>query len=172
MRLHLQDHWSREVDVDNYRKPVLDAVAAGLFDPEPDRVTRWRGYPGHRFRTLLVHRLRDGAYPEREGAVVIVSARALTAAARRPVGQSKAWAGLSGREARTGFPRRGDTPRGPGRTSGRAGMVQTPDRSTVGRRTAINASGEIGRAGTFRAPGGRTVPRVAASCGHIAPPSH
>ena len=76
LRFHLQNHWNREVDIDNYCKPVLDAVAAGLFDPEPDRVTKWRGYPEHRFRTLLIHRLRDGAYPEQEGAVVIVSARA------------------------------------------------------------------------------------------------
>lgn len=75
LRFHLQNHWNREVDIDNYCKPVLDAVAAGLFDPEPDRVTKWRGYPEHRFRTLLIHRLRDGAYPEQEGVVVIVSAR-------------------------------------------------------------------------------------------------
>ena len=75
LRFHLPNHWNREVDVDNYCKPVLDAVAAGLFDPEPDGVTRWRGYPEHRFRTLLVHRLRDGSYPAQEGAVIVVSGR-------------------------------------------------------------------------------------------------
>ena len=77
LRFHLPNHHNREVDIDNYCKPVLDAVAAGLFDPEPDEVTKWRGYPEHRFHTLLVHRLRDGSDPMDEGVVVMVSARSL-----------------------------------------------------------------------------------------------
>ena len=75
LRFHLPNHHNREVDIDNYCKPVLDAVAAGLFDPAPNDVTGWRGYPEHRFRTLLVHRLRDGADPAQEGVVIAVSTR-------------------------------------------------------------------------------------------------
>ncbi|MYA50814.1 MAG: RusA family crossover junction endodeoxyribonuclease [Chloroflexi bacterium] len=56
---HLPSHWNQHLDVENYVKPVLDGLAAGLFcstDRELADIRIWN-YPDHNFRTLLIHRL-------------------------------------------------------------------------------------------------------------------
>lgn len=59
----------RTLDVENFVKPVLDAVAAGLFcdpDTEPDAIERWE-YDDSNFTTLFVHRLPTLRTPRKRG---------------------------------------------------------------------------------------------------------
>ena len=67
-------------DVDNYVKPVLDGLAAGLFlpdDKDPAHLERFDVYHGgvddSSFRILLIHRLPDAETPEEEGVRLFVS---------------------------------------------------------------------------------------------------
>ncbi len=64
-------------DVDNYIKPIIDAIAAGLFcEPhkDPSTITYW-GYDDSNFKTLFAHRLPDTDDSEAEGVAISVSAR-------------------------------------------------------------------------------------------------
>lgn len=66
---------TQDLDVENYVKPIVDAIAAGLFcDPQtnPLAIRRW-DYDDSNFNTLLVHRLPDTDLPEDEGVAVFVS---------------------------------------------------------------------------------------------------
>lgn len=68
--------WQR-LDVENYVKPTLDALAAGLFsEPGEDlaSIPRW-DYDDSSFSTLLIHRLPDAASAADEGVAVFVSAK-------------------------------------------------------------------------------------------------
>ena len=64
-RFRQRQHRSQEGDLDNYVKPVLDGLAAGLFLPEdtdPGDVwpfTVHRGVNDQNFRTLLIRRVDD-----------------------------------------------------------------------------------------------------------------
>ena len=64
---------SQDFDVDNYVKPILDALTKGLGLP-------WKGkrewdYDDSNFTTLLIHRLPDAGSREAEGAAIAVSSR-------------------------------------------------------------------------------------------------
>ena len=64
---------AQDFDVDNYVKPILDALAKGLGLP-------WKGkrewdYDDSNFTTLLIHRLPDAGSREAEGAAIAVSSR-------------------------------------------------------------------------------------------------
>ena len=66
------------MDVENFTKPVVDAIAAGLFCEEqkdPKDIATWN-YDDSNFNTLLIHRLPDAAEPEDEGIVISVSSSA------------------------------------------------------------------------------------------------
>ena len=70
-------HGYRPLDVENFLKPVVDALAAGLFCDEwtdPRAINRW-DYDDSNFNTLLVHRLADAGTRRGEGVAVCVSAR-------------------------------------------------------------------------------------------------
>ena len=78
MRFHLGNHGNRDLDAENFVKPIIDAIAAGLFCPdstEPQNIKRW-GYDDSNFNTLLIHRLPDAQTPCDEGIAISVSARA------------------------------------------------------------------------------------------------
>ena len=68
-----------KLDVDNYVKPVLDGLAAGLFLPDgtdPGEVERFdvhHDVDDSNFRILLIHRLPDAEPPEEEGVCLFVS---------------------------------------------------------------------------------------------------
>ena len=70
---------TQELDVDNYVKPVLDGLAAGLFLPEDtDPADVWPFDSHHdvddsNFRILLIHRLRDVETPKEEEVLLFVS---------------------------------------------------------------------------------------------------
>ena len=96
---HLPSHNNpKQLDVENFVKPIIDATAAGLFcgnqtDPatiqssrrrpggrvgyEPGAVPMryWADYDDSGFTTLLIHRLPDAPSREAEGAAIAVSAR-------------------------------------------------------------------------------------------------
>ena len=73
---HLPSHGNQKnLDVENFIKPVIDALAAGLFcDPgqDPREIAEWR-YDDSNFRTLLIHRLEDASRSENEGVSISVS---------------------------------------------------------------------------------------------------
>lgn len=65
-----------DFDVENFVKPVLDGLAAGLFCP-PDQDPRAIGrfnYDDSGFSTLFIHRLPDAPHPDDEGVAIRVSA--------------------------------------------------------------------------------------------------
>ena len=70
-------HGYRPLDVENFVKPVIDALAAGLFcrnATDPRRIAKW-DYDDSNFNTLLIHRLPDAATRADEGVAVCVSVR-------------------------------------------------------------------------------------------------
>ena len=76
-RFHPGNHQNQELDVENYVKPVVDAVAAGLFleeERDPSEIQTW-AFPDSNFRTLLIHRAADPKDRYEEGVHVSVSAR-------------------------------------------------------------------------------------------------
>ena len=76
-RFHPANHGFQELDVENFIKPVLDAVAAGLFVEEhidPNHLQHW-SFDDSNFRTLLIHRGPNPSNPNGEGVQVFVSAQ-------------------------------------------------------------------------------------------------
>ena len=64
-------------DVENYIKPILDAIAAGLFcspETEMEEIEMWN-YDDSNFNTLLIHRLPDAAFEKAEGIAICVSSK-------------------------------------------------------------------------------------------------
>ena len=77
LRFHMGNHGNQDFDVDNFVKPIIDAIAAGLFCPnstEPQNIKRWC-YDDSNFNTLLIHRLPDTRTRAGEGIAISVSAR-------------------------------------------------------------------------------------------------
>ena len=73
LRFHPDNHGGDSLDVDNYTKPIFDAVAGGLFSDEaPETVEVWN-FPDSNFQTLLIHRLPDADGASEEGAAISVS---------------------------------------------------------------------------------------------------
>ncbi|MBM4384778.1 MAG: hypothetical protein FJ091_15610 [Deltaproteobacteria bacterium] len=73
---HAASHGNRPLDIENFLKPTLDAIAAGLFAANEIRleeVTRWH-FDDSGFRDLYAHRLPDVATAAHEGAAVFVCA--------------------------------------------------------------------------------------------------
>lgn len=56
--------YDSKLDVDNYIKPINDALAVGLFGRADDS----------NFKTLLVYRLPDATHKDQEGVAIYVSA--------------------------------------------------------------------------------------------------
>ena len=67
------------LDVENFVKPVVDGLAAGLFcdnDTDPNHIELWN-YDDSNFNTLLIHRLEDARRPEDEGIAISISSSSL-----------------------------------------------------------------------------------------------
>ena len=67
----------QKLDIDNRIKPILDALAAGLFcenEKNPKDIETWN-YDDSNFKTLLTHRLPDTDSPEAEGVAICVSSQ-------------------------------------------------------------------------------------------------
>lgn len=77
MRFCLANHGNMDLDAENFIKPIIDAIAAGLLcdsQTQPQNIERW-GYDDSNFNTLLIHRLPDARTRTGEGIVISVSAR-------------------------------------------------------------------------------------------------
>ena len=77
MRFHMGSHGNMDLDVENFIKPVIDAIAAGLFcrnSTDLDGIAKW-DYDDSNFKTLLIHRLPDARTRDGEGIGVCVSVR-------------------------------------------------------------------------------------------------
>lgn len=77
MWFHLGNHGNMDLDAENFIKPIIDAIAAGLFSDSqthPQNIKRW-GYDDSNFNTLLIHRLPDAHTKAGEGIAISVSAR-------------------------------------------------------------------------------------------------
>ena len=77
LSFHPANHGNRDLDVENFVKPILDALAAGLFcDPQtdPKDIKKW-DYDDSNFNTLLIHRLPNADVRDKEGIAICVSAR-------------------------------------------------------------------------------------------------
>ena len=75
-RFNAANHGYQPLDVENFLKPVVDALAAGLFcddSTDPRRIRRW-DYDDSNFDTLLIHRLPDAPTRQGEGVAICVSA--------------------------------------------------------------------------------------------------
>ena len=78
MSFHPSSHGRQSLDIENFLKPALDALACGLaIGPDEDLSTlaRWH-FDDSRFVYLLIHRLPDAAAAAGEGAAFIVSSSA------------------------------------------------------------------------------------------------
>ena len=77
LSFHLPSHGNqKKLDVENFIKPTIDVLAAGLFccfETDPQDINHWN-YDDSNFRTLLVHRLPDARNRQSEGAAIAVSA--------------------------------------------------------------------------------------------------
>ena len=74
-RFHPPNHGDQRLDVENFVKPVIDALAAGLFCPaqiNPRDILRW-DYDDSNFNALLVCRLPDATTRGGEGVALSVS---------------------------------------------------------------------------------------------------
>lgn len=68
-------HGNQPLDVENFLKPSLDALAAGLFcdeEQDPRQIARY-DYDDSNFRYLFVQRLEDAPARSEEGAGFVVS---------------------------------------------------------------------------------------------------
>ena len=75
LRFHPDSHRGDSFDVDNFTKPIFDAVAGGLFsDDAPEAVGYWH-FPDSNFKTLLIHRLPNADDASEEGTAIFVSSR-------------------------------------------------------------------------------------------------
>ena len=75
-RFNAANHGSQPLDVENFLKPVVDALAAGLFcdnSTDPRGISLWN-YDDSNFDTLLIHRLPDAPRRDGEGVAICVSA--------------------------------------------------------------------------------------------------
>ena len=74
---HPDTYRRQKLDVENYVKPVVDALTAGLFclqETEPKDIQKW-DYDDSNFKTLLIHRLPDAGSRDKEGVAICVSSR-------------------------------------------------------------------------------------------------
>ena len=72
---HAKTHGNRALDVENFLKPTIDALAAGLFcgdEQDPRAIARYV-FDDSNFRSLFVHRLSDARIVKEEGAGLVVS---------------------------------------------------------------------------------------------------
>ena len=75
LRFHPANHGNRSLDMENFVKPILDALAGGLFcdtQTDPRNIVLWN-YDDSNFNTLLIRRLADAVIPGSEAVYVCVS---------------------------------------------------------------------------------------------------
>lgn len=71
-RFHQKYHSSNKLDVENYIKPVIDGIAAGLFSKNPGSVTKF-DYDDSNFKHLLIEKLDSPLNPSDEGVAIVLT---------------------------------------------------------------------------------------------------
>jgi hypothetical protein len=74
LSFHPGSHGNQSLDVENFIKPTLDAVAAGLFSANSvslETLSRWH-HDDSNFNHLLIHRLGDARDSSSEGGALFV----------------------------------------------------------------------------------------------------
>jgi len=67
-------HGNAKLDVENYIKPIIDGIAAGIFcpkDQDPLQITKFN-YDDSNFNKLFIERLSD-CKPEDEGLIITIA---------------------------------------------------------------------------------------------------
>ena len=74
MRFNLKNHHTKKLDVENYVKPIVDAIAMGLFsqDVDIDKITKFDADDSN-FNHLYIERSKDVVSPSEEGITIVVS---------------------------------------------------------------------------------------------------
>lgn len=70
-----QAHGNQRFDIENFVKPTIDALAAGLFcsdEQDPKKIERYN-YDDSNFTTMLLQRLADAEHDSEEGVALSVS---------------------------------------------------------------------------------------------------
>ncbi|MFZ0184829.1 MAG: hypothetical protein WAL88_08360 [Nitrosotalea sp.] len=70
-RFHPQCHSSNKLDVENYVKPVIDGIAAGMFSKDPSTVTKFN-FDDSNFKHILIEKLDTPVTPSNEGVAIVV----------------------------------------------------------------------------------------------------
>jgi Holliday junction resolvase RusA-like endonuclease len=76
MKFHTPTHGEQNLDLDNYSKPVIDAIAAGLFCDENEdlsKLTTYNQFNDSNFRHLYFERMHDAKEKDEECVTIIVS---------------------------------------------------------------------------------------------------
>lgn len=76
MRFHTKNHGDGQIDVDNFIKPILDGIAAGLFCDENDDlsiINSYNQFDDSNFRHLYVERIVNNEPQKEEGVSIVVS---------------------------------------------------------------------------------------------------
>ncbi len=74
-RFNLDLHGNQRFDVENYIKPTIDAIAAGLFchnSQNPEEIQRY-DFDDSNFRYLFIQRLADAPSESEEGVAICIS---------------------------------------------------------------------------------------------------
>ena len=75
LRFCPQNHGNLKLDVENYIKPILDGVAAGLFctpSTKSNQITRF-DYDDSNFNNLYIERSPNTSSPDHEGIIISIS---------------------------------------------------------------------------------------------------
>ena len=75
MKFHLKTHGGRKLDAENFLKPILDAVAAGLFaseDTNPSEITRY-DFDDSNFDNVYFEKLTPAERFEDECVIITIS---------------------------------------------------------------------------------------------------
>lgn len=81
MRFHPPTHGNQDFDLDNYSKPILDAIAAGLFSDDGadlSILTTYNQFDDSNFRHIYLERLPDAKLPNEESVAIFVSQKHLS----------------------------------------------------------------------------------------------
>lgn len=76
MKFHPLTHGYQKLDLDNYSKPILDAIAAGLFSDENtdlSNLTTYNQFDDSNFHHIYLERLPDADSADRESIIIHVS---------------------------------------------------------------------------------------------------
>ena len=76
MKFHPPTHGNQKFDLDNYSKPIIDAIAAGLFcndDEDLSILTEYNKFDDSTFQHIYLERLPDVDISEDESVIILVS---------------------------------------------------------------------------------------------------